>query len=271
MTFQGDIYARYQCYRNADEFAAAIRKSAPIKIDIGAVFNARPSGETCLVWFVAVGLCAHAYLSLITEHKSLPAPIVPEERELIFDIDLTDYDDVRKCCQKTSVCHKCFVFMSVAVKVLDDMLRNDFGFKHLLWVFSGRRGVHCWVCDSAARALTNVQRSAVADYISITMGKGGEEMELNTAITSNGEREAWARFLTFHSILPPSKQWEESRHTSATFPHNGQPCIHRSIVCTTSTCWIPLSASSWRTTSSLRTRQCSVCCCKTFPLMWQRP
>ena len=44
MTFQGDIYARYQCYRNADEFANSIRKSAPIKIDIGAVFNARPSG-----------------------------------------------------------------------------------------------------------------------------------------------------------------------------------------------------------------------------------
>ena len=56
---QGDIYARYQCYGDAEDFAAAIRKSAPIKIDIGAVFNARPS-----------------------EHKSLPAPIVPVEREL---------------------------------------------------------------------------------------------------------------------------------------------------------------------------------------------
>jgi DNA primase small subunit len=56
--FQGDIYARYQCYGDAEDFAAAIRKSAPIKIDIGAVFNARPS-----------------------EHKSLPAPIVPVERK----------------------------------------------------------------------------------------------------------------------------------------------------------------------------------------------
>ncbi len=55
---QGDIYARYQCYGDAEDFAAAIRKSAPIKMDIGAVFNARPS-----------------------EHKSLPAPIVPLERE----------------------------------------------------------------------------------------------------------------------------------------------------------------------------------------------
>ena len=148
MTFQGDIYARYQCFDNAESFATAVRKSAPIKIDIGAVFNAKPS-----------------------EHKSLPAPIVPLERELIFDIDLTDYDPVRTCCSKTAVCQKCFIFMSMAIKTLNDLLRRDFGFQHLLFVFSGRRGIHCWVCDTNARLLSNMERSAVADYLSIQVIK----------------------------------------------------------------------------------------------------
>ena len=158
MTFQGDIYARYQCFSDAEAFATAVRKSAPIKIDIGAVFNAKPS-----------------------EHKSLPAPIVPLERELIFDIDLTDYDGVRTCCSKTAVCQKCFTFMSIAIKTLDDLLRRDFGFKHLLFVFSGRRGIHCWVCDTNARKLSNMERSAVADYLSISVVKN-DELTLATPI-----------------------------------------------------------------------------------------
>lgn len=62
---------------------------------------------------------------------------------------------------------------------MDAGLRQDFGFKHILWVYSGRRGVHCWVADDAARALTNEGRSAVADYFSVVAGNDNQAKKVS--------------------------------------------------------------------------------------------
>lgn len=118
----------------------------------------------------------------------------PVERELIFDIDLSDYDDVRFCCSGADVCSACWPLMTVAIKIIDTALREDFGFNHILWVYSGRRGVHCWVCDGKARRLNNEQRSAVAEYLHVH--KGNENSRKKVTLVGQ----------TFHPFLGRSAE-----------------------------------------------------------------
>jgi DNA primase small subunit len=114
----------------------------------------------------------------------------PEKRELVFDIDMTDYDEIRTCCSGGNICVRCWGYIAAAVKVLDHSLRGKsassvpkgytdkrsteiFGFQHLLWVYSGRRGIHCWISDRAALDLSDDQRKAITNFLEVI--KGGKE------------------------------------------------------------------------------------------------
>ena len=94
--------------------AHAFMKSAP-RLGNGA----RPQRCTC--WLPLV--------TLLPRRGSQPAApaslaaagsgqgFAPVERELVFDIDLTDYDDVRTCGKEGHICGKCWPLMAAAIKV----------------------------------------------------------------------------------------------------------------------------------------------------------
>lgn len=87
---------------------------------------------------------------------------------------MTDYDSVRTCCSGADICRRCWSFIAAAVHVLDAAVRDQFGFSHLLWVYSGRRGIHLWISDKEALDLTDDQRKAIVGWLTVI--QGGKEM-----------------------------------------------------------------------------------------------
>lgn len=155
-TLPGDIYLRFRSFGDAEELLQTLKSRTPIKIDIGAVYNFAPKDK-----------------------NSVSSALTPQAKELVFDIDLDDYEDVMRDLTKhqgespADRCDRHWAYMATAVKVLDAALREDFGFERIMWVYSGRRGIHAWICDARARTMNNEQRSAVADYLAVrASGRG---------------------------------------------------------------------------------------------------
>lgn len=91
-----------------------------------------------------------------------------KQREFVFDIDMDDYSEVRRCCENgkaKTLCTRCWPFLHVAIQVIRKACKDLFGFEKLLFVFSGRRGIHCWIADKRARLLTSKARQAVLDFL----------------------------------------------------------------------------------------------------------
>ncbi|WPK25539.1 hypothetical protein PUMCH_002859 [Australozyma saopauloensis] len=147
--FRSGAYQRYNSFASVDEFKKSVVAANPTRFEVGAVYAVNPK-----------------------ERKNLPkSAMKPLQKELVFDIDLTDYDEIRTCCLKTDICKKCWRFIQVAAEIITAALREDFGFEHFIWVFSGRRGAHCWVSDSRARLLDELARKSIVEYMDVLSGR----------------------------------------------------------------------------------------------------
>ncbi|KAF6805352.1 eukaryotic and archaeal DNA primase small subunit [Colletotrichum sojae] len=157
-TLQNDAYLRYQSFATHDLLRKDVLRLMPSRFEIGPVYSTNPRDRKTL------------------RNASAFKPLA---KELCFDIDLTDYDDIRTCCDKANICLKCWQFITMAIKVVDVALREDFGFKHIMWVYSGRRGAHAWVCDKKARTMGDQMRRSIAGYLEVVKGGAQSGKKVN--------------------------------------------------------------------------------------------
>lgn len=164
-TLQNDVYIRYNSFSDWSSLKKEVVRLNPARFEIGPVYTAKPKDRK-------------------TVQKSVFKPV---SRELVFDIDMTDYDAIRTCCKGKGICKRCWAFIAVAVEVLDGALREDFGFQHLLWVYSGRRGIHCWISDAGACELADEARRAIVGWLEVIKGgsQQGKKVDVHGGASTN--------------------------------------------------------------------------------------
>lgn len=186
-TLNNNAVVRHRCYANWQQMRDSIAALNPLRFEVG------PHYATSLAQYDMFNRCGG------TDMLEVAA------RELVFDIDMDDYDDVR-CCEcvsllppsmsKNALCLRCWPLMTAAIAITDAALRDAFGFRRLLWVFSGRRGVHCWVSDAAAQRMSATQRRKCMEFLNLSVagasGTTARRVKLPERTLAPHERRAYA-------------------------------------------------------------------------------
>ncbi|KAL9644603.1 hypothetical protein ABK040_015342 [Willaertia magna] len=162
-----EIVTRYKSAKNVSEFKDLIVKSKLLvkKVDIGAIYT----------------------VPVAKKLQVQQSAFLPIEKEYCIDIDISDYDDVRFCgCSGAKYCNICWKLMNCATEVLDYLLSEVFGANQFTWIYSGRRGIHCWVSDENLKKLNNEGRNAISRFIHLYTGNSisGEKQAKKINLTN---------------------------------------------------------------------------------------
>ncbi|KAI8971782.1 hypothetical protein BDF20DRAFT_824673 [Mycotypha africana] len=193
-TLNNDRYLRFNSYDNQESLRKDIERFQPVKIDIGAIYAVRPRDKATVS---ELSFKAHA-------------------KEFVIDIDLTDYDEIRTCCSGGDICNKCWQYAAIGMDIIHTELKEQFGFEHILWVYSGRRGVHCWVCDESARNLDDSGRKAIIGALEVVRGgvNAGRKVRIQIPIWPSLERSFNILDKYFESVLLDDMQILSNPSTS---------------------------------------------------------
>ena len=165
----GLIFNRYKSFSESEFLKQHLTANAPLRMELGPCY-----------------ICT---VSKTNKHQMK----TPREKEIVFDIDMDEYDEIRRCpCRgEKSMCKTCWIFAEVAMDAVDTVLAEHYGFRDFIWFFSGRRGVHCWVSDQRAKKYLPIQRKGIMECFmpAVVEKSKDEDEEMNMSSSSSSEDE----------------------------------------------------------------------------------
>jgi DNA primase catalytic subunit len=95
-----------------------------------------------------------------------------ERREIVLDIDVTDYAAICACEheREKSACPHCWRYIQLAAHCLNRVLVDGYGIDqaHVHWFFSGNRGMHCFVSSPTHILRTKKDRANFVNTLAYT-------------------------------------------------------------------------------------------------------
>jgi predicted DNA primase small subunit len=139
LSFDNGHYARnlhIQCF---EDFKTTIMKRKPSQIHFDSLFIKDENGD-----------------------------IEGTRRELVFDLDLTDFVRFCECGKQSKACSTCWLHIEGAALFIRHILVDCLGIedKHLLWVLSGKKGIHCIVNDARFMRMSSIQLANLHTFMS---------------------------------------------------------------------------------------------------------
>ena len=139
---------RFKLWHEVGFGSLAVRHPLVTRMDIGACYN-------------------QSFEGLDAEQRKF-LDLKPVAKEIIFDLDLSDYNtDVRtcNCVVNNTCCNDCWPIAACAIKTVEHILYECFGYQDVKFFFSGRRGFHCWVRDKEAVDVDFSVREAILKFM----------------------------------------------------------------------------------------------------------
>lgn len=179
-----NIVQQYQAFRTPVELQDAFRERPPLRVEIGS----RGFEPASMMPLVVKKLSSRGDFNPYSMHT----------KELVFDVDITEWNDLRDCgciqtkhkelcprCGKalsfeselmeqygycecgttpSQLCSRCWCYVKSSMVIMNYILSQRLGFREVLFVFSGSKGYHCWVFDDEVKYYSEEQRAAIVNY-----------------------------------------------------------------------------------------------------------
>ena len=182
-----DVYIRWLSAQTAAELKQLFREKRVLKFHSGGVYAQ----------------------TLAEKQRNKQLPMAALQRELLFEIDANDYEFAGVDASDIAACDAAWPLIAFGMLVVQYILIEHFGFKHILIVYSGRRGAHLSVHDERACRLTDDERKAIVAYLQPPKGdpsSDGTHRNFGNILSGAFFGELWAKtvrpFWVEHCLKP---------------------------------------------------------------------